>query len=92
MTAAITADKTPRQLLEAYDRFMTGCAVSEDERGLANSVAVAAMFGAAAFSRAFDGDQGVHAMARAFLIALTDPSCPDLDQLRADPHARRKMT
>jgi len=69
--------------LIAYDAFMSGAEITHEQEALARRVAVAGCFGAEAYERGIDANQGTHAMARSFLIALIDPSGTDLDYLRA---------
>jgi hypothetical protein len=76
----VTVQEAARVLLDAYDGFMAG----KPENEYTRSVSTAACFGAAAYEKGVGG-QGVHALARSFLIALIDPTDPQLDYLRADP-------
>jgi hypothetical protein len=80
-----TANMTPMQVLEAYDSFMIGAGPTPEGRAVSKSVALAAVFGVEAYEKAIDSNQGAHAMARSFLLALADPLHPDLDYLRIDP-------
>lgn len=72
---------TPQEMLDAYDKFMSGGEETEEAR----TVVVAALMAAAAYERALGSKAGVDAMARAFLLASIDPLHPELDYLRADP-------
>lgn len=83
--ARLRANTAPATLLFAYDRFMSGVPIEPEIKRVAYAVARAACFGAAAYEKALDADQGAHALARSFLLALTDPVHPDLDYLRATP-------
>lgn len=66
--------------LKAYDAFMSGGPVTETSR----AICTASAFAAEAFMRSGGGAEG-HALARAFLLALIDPSSEELDHLRTDP-------
>lgn len=79
--------ETPTTLLAAYDRFIAAAELTEAERAMADRVAKAASFGAAAYEMAIDQDHGAHCIARAFLAALIDPMRADLDYLRRDPES-----
>lgn len=81
--ARLRADTAPATFLFAYDRFMSGMPIEPEIKTVADAVARAARFGAAAYEMALDADQGAHALARSFLLALTDPGHLDLDYLRA---------
>ena len=85
--APATAHMTPVELLALHDKFMSGDPITKAERSIADSIALAAAYGSAAFMAGMDDDQGTHAMLRAFLTALIDPMSPDLDYLRMDPAA-----
>ena len=80
-------DLPPSELLHAYDEFMRGCPLANGGEALASSVAKASAFAAAAYDDASPAGYAVHALARAFLIALINPAHQDLDYLRADPKA-----
>ena len=83
-----TAHMTPVGLLALHDRFMSGGSITEDEKRLADSIALAAAFGAEAFVRHAGCEGGAtNALTYAFLTALIDPMSPDLDYLRMDPAA-----
>ena len=84
-TNPAAANLSPAQMLEAYDRFMSGAEISDQEHQISRAVSRAASFAAAAYDGGMDSDQGAHALARSFLRALTDPLHPDLDYLRIDP-------
>lgn len=73
-----------KHMLESYDNFMAGREMDPKDTDRFKSVCAAMSFGAAAYD-AGSGDQAAHAMGRAFLQAIIDPSSPDLDYLRADP-------
>lgn len=75
-----------QRLLEAYDAFMSGNDMDAEATEKFKAVCAAISFGAAAYERGH-GEQAGHAMGRSFLLALIDPSHPDLDYLRADPAA-----
>lgn len=91
MSDTITAHQNPRRMLAAYDRFIGGLDMTDEETAIAIAVARAACFGEAAYEAGHDRDQGTHAMARAFLCAMIDPVHPDLDYLRADPASGEAM-
>ena len=78
---------TIKEALDTYDAFLRGDQLTPSQSQLANRVAVAAAFGAAAYERGIDADQGAHAMIRSTLRALIDPAHPDLDYLRANAQA-----
>jgi len=73
-----------RDYLDSYDAFLNGDEMYPGEMERFEAVCNAINFGAAAF-QAGQGDQAAHAMGRAFLLALIDPSHADLDYLRAVP-------
>lgn len=73
-----------KELLDSYDAFLSAMEMSDQDQERFNAVCSAINFGAAAYD-AGHGHQAGHAMGRAFLLALIDPSHPDLDYLRADP-------
>ena len=73
-----------RHLLESYDKFMTGGEMDLKDAERFRAVCAAISFGSAAYDAGL-GYQAGHAMGRSFLLALIDPSSPDLDYLRADP-------
>lgn len=73
-----------KHLLESYDAFMAGREMDPKDTERFKAVCAAISFGAAAYNAGF-GDQAGHAMGRAFLMAIIDPTSPDLDYLRADP-------
>jgi hypothetical protein len=75
-----------RDMLEAYDGFMAGEELSEEKRELEKLVCGAGCFAAEAYNRAPDG-ANIGALPRSFLLALLDPTPPELDYLRADPAA-----
>ena len=80
-----TATMTPQQLLEVYDKFMSAEPITDAEKEITERTALAAIFGAEAYEKGIDANQGTHAMLRSVLLALIDPLHPDLDYLRADP-------
>lgn len=73
-----------RNLLESYDAFMAGAEMSPKDEERFKVVCIAISFGAAAY-QAGVGHQAGHAMGRAFLQAIIDPTSPALDYLRANP-------
>lgn len=78
---------TPAAMLDVYDRFMAGGSITDSDRKQVDHIASAAAFGAAAYEAGMDADQGTHAMMRSIMLAMVDPTHPDLDYLRADPEA-----
>lgn len=78
---------TPQQLIEAYDASMSGQGASDVQRERAMMVATAAAYAAQAYEMRICDGQGAHALARSFLLALIDPTHPELDYLRGDPAA-----
>lgn len=82
----MTTQETAKSALDALDAFMSGQAVTPEQSELAASIGIAGLFAGAAFEAfPFKGGGEYHALARTFLLALADPSHPDLDYLRADP-------
>jgi len=75
-----------RHLLESYDLFMAGGEMDPKDTERFRAVCAAISFGAAAYEAGI-GHQAGHAMGRSFLLALIDPSHPDLDYLRASPES-----
>lgn len=73
-----------RHLLESYDAFMAGVEMDQKDTERFKAVCAGISFGAAAYE-AGHGHQAAHAMGRSFLLAIIDPTHPDLDYLRADP-------
>lgn len=73
-----------RIMLDNHDAFMRGAPCDKD---IDRRVTFAACFGASAYEAAPLVASGIHAMLRAFLLALIDPMHPDLDYLRADAQA-----
>lgn len=73
-----------KELLDSYDAFLAAMDMDDADMERFHDVCAAMNFGAAAYE-AGHGHQAAHAMGRAFLLALIDPSHPDLDYLRADP-------
>ena len=73
-----------KALLDSYDAFLAAMEMDDADMERFNAVCAAINFGAAAYE-AGHGHQAGHAMGRAFLLALIDPSHPDLDYLRANP-------
>ena len=82
-------DLPPSELLHAYDAFMSGGPLAKGGEALANSVAKASAFAAAAYDDASPASHAAHALARAFLLALINPAHHDLDYLRANPTTGR---
>lgn len=82
----IEHQKAARDLLQSYDAFMRGEEMYSGEMERFHAVCHAISFGVAAYE-AGAGEQAGHAMGRAFLTALFDPSHPDLDYLRAVPES-----
>lgn len=80
-----TANMTPVQMLDAYDRFMRGAEITAQDHVTSRAVAHASAFAAGAHIIAGESDQGTHALCRSFLLGLIDPLHPDLDYLRRDP-------
>lgn len=76
-------DLPPSELIAAYDVFMDGKSIDRAQRLISRDISLAASFAALAFLKGSDPDQATHAMARTFLLALFNPSHPDLDYLRA---------
>jgi hypothetical protein len=72
-----------QEALSAYDALMSGGEITPEQEALARRVSIAAAFGATAYERGIDEYQGAHALIRSVLIALIDPSSPELDYLRA---------
>jgi len=80
--------ETAKEMLAAVDTFMSGAELTEKQRELEKAATTAGAFAAAAFDAyAPRGGGEYHALTRSFLLALVDPSHPDLDYLRADPAA-----
>ena len=73
-----------RQLLDSYDAYMAAADMDAESMEQFKAVCDAINFGAAAYDVGH-GYQAGHAMGRAFLLALIDPSGPELDYLRASP-------
>ncbi len=76
-----------RIMLGALDGFMSGSHLTDAENEAQKAVSIAGSFAAAAYEAAPGGGADVHALTRSFLLALIDPTDPDLDYLRADPAA-----
>jgi hypothetical protein len=80
-----------REALDRYDAFMAGQDLSPFDKVAADRVARAACFAAEAYKQTGpDEESGVHALARAFLLAMVDPLDEQLDYLRADPASGQK--
>lgn len=75
-----------QELLDSYDAFLAGKKMSPAQLEQFKSVCSAISFGAAAYQEGHGGQAG-HAMGRSFLLALIDPTHPDLDYLRASPES-----
>jgi hypothetical protein len=85
-TEAITA--AAKEALEALDTFMSGQKITKEQNELQNHVYLAGCYAAAAYEDYAPKSGGeAHAMTRAFLLALIDPSHEDFDYLRSDPAA-----
>jgi len=78
--------KAAKELLASYDAFLAAMEMDAADMERFNSVCAAISFGSAAYE-AGHGHQAGHAMGRAFLLALIDPSRPELDYLRASPES-----
>lgn len=76
-----------RTLLDALDAFMSGAPLTIDQNEAQKAAGVAGCFAAVAYESAPSGGPDIHALTRAFLMALIDPLDPSLDYLRADPAA-----
>lgn len=74
------------ELLKSHDDFLRAAPMDRESLERSSAVARAISFGAEAYDRGH-GHQAMHAMGRAFLLALVDPAHPDLDYLRADPRS-----
>lgn len=86
MTDQLAAKTSPQDMLDAVDAFMSGAKLTDDQRELEKAVTTAGAFAVCAYETHAPKSGGeCHAMARAFLLALIDPTHPDLDYLRADP-------
>lgn len=72
------------ELLKSHDDFLSAAPMDHDSIERSAAVSRAIRFAAAAYDQGH-GHQAMHAMGRSFLLALIDPSHPDLDYLRADP-------
>lgn len=73
-----------KEFLDSYDAFLAAMEMDDADMERFHAVCNAINFGAAAYE-AGNGHQAAHAMGRSFLLALIDPSHPELDYLRADP-------
>ncbi|MFV1591185.1 hypothetical protein VWZ88_01295 [Phaeobacter sp. JH20_36] len=76
-----------RELIETIDAYRAGEVRTEQARELHSAVFEAGIFAAQAFQVAPNGGADVVALARTFLIALSNPTDAQLDYLRADPAA-----
>lgn len=84
----VTVQEAAKVLLDTVDDFMSGKNLTEDQRELERTATVAGVFAAAAYDAYTPKSGGeIHALTRAFLLALFDPTHADLDYLRADPKA-----
>ncbi len=79
-------EKAAQELLSAVDAFMGGAPLTDDKREMEKAVTIAGAFAAAAYDAYTPKGGGeFHALTRAFLLALIDPTHQDLDYLRSDP-------
>lgn len=72
------------ELLKSHDDFLSAAPMDSESLERSKAVSRAISFATEAYERG-NGHQAMHAMGRAFLLALVDPAHPDLDYLRADP-------
>lgn len=72
------------ELLKSHDDFLSAAPMDDESLERSKAVSRAISFAAEAYDEGH-GHQAMHAMGRAFLLALVDPAHPDLDYLRADP-------
>lgn len=72
------------ELLKSHDDFLRAAPMDDESLERSKAVSRAISFAVEAYDRGH-GHQAMHAMGRAFLLALIDPAHPDLDYLRADP-------
>lgn len=80
--------RSAQEMLEAIDAFMSGAALTEDQKALADAVHKAGCYAGGAYDAHLPKSGGeYHAMTRAFLLALVDPLHSELDYLRAQPSA-----
>ena len=79
--------RSAAELLAVYDGFMQGAKLTETQHEMQKAISAAGCFAAAAFEQAPSGGSDLHALTRSFLLALIDPTHPELDYLRADPAA-----
>lgn len=80
--------KAAQDMLNALDAFMGGEDLTEEQRELEKAATAAGTYAAAAYDAHTPKAGGeYHALTRAFLLALIDPTHADLDYLRADPAA-----
>lgn len=77
---AVTVQEAARVLLAVHDGFMDGEPYDKTE---ADRLFLSASFGAQAFAICPQPEARPSAMLRAFLLALIDPTDPQLDYLRA---------
>jgi len=80
--------KTAKEMLDALDAFMRCERLTDEQRELEKAATTAGAYAAAAYDAHVPRGGGeYHALTRAFLLALIDPTHADLDYLRADPAA-----
>lgn len=87
MTHSIDALKA----LDAYDKFMRGSDLTDDENTLVTRITKAAIYASAAYAEGMCEGSSTHAMLRSFLCAMIDPLHPDLDYLRTVPASGADM-
>lgn len=86
MAQPVTQEAAARVLLKAVDAFMDGDKLTDAQNELQKSAFIAGSFAGAAYDTHVPKSGGeYHALTRAFLLALIDPTHEDLDYLRADP-------
>ena len=81
----MTHRTTAAHMLEAYDSFMAGEAISPEQWELQKAATCAGAFAAAAYETAPKGGADISALTRSFLLALIEPANEELDYLRANP-------